>query len=210
MIIRNNKVISALYKGTKEILKRYKGIQLIYEAFKKLFASGSLPLVLRNCRGNDYILPEKYVELSCIEADSNAYIDTGFYPDSNTSIEIEALIKSGDPTVSKNNFIFGTAESADNNNRFAYNLFYSSYSYTFGAYPRFSINTPTMLKELEMDKWYTYKVKNGKFYVNNEIIAEYTETFEKTSFALYLNAHNKYGTVELDHSGNSKIGKCKI
>ena len=50
MIIRNNKTTSTLYKGTKEIIKRYKGTLVVYEAFKKLIASGVPPITLQKCK----------------------------------------------------------------------------------------------------------------------------------------------------------------
>lgn len=55
MIIRNNKTTSALYKGTKEIIKRYKGTLVVYEAFKKLIASGVPPITLQKCKGVDLV-----------------------------------------------------------------------------------------------------------------------------------------------------------
>ena len=55
MIIRNGKTTSALYKGTKEIVKRYKGTLLVYEAFKGLIVNGVPPLTLLNCKGVDLV-----------------------------------------------------------------------------------------------------------------------------------------------------------
>lgn len=51
MILKNNKTVSAIYKGAKEIIKRYKGARVIYEACKKLTAYATLPLVLIKCKG---------------------------------------------------------------------------------------------------------------------------------------------------------------
>lgn len=55
MIIRNNKTTSALYKGTKEIVKRYKGTLKVYEAWKELTVSGVPPITLTKCKGVDLV-----------------------------------------------------------------------------------------------------------------------------------------------------------
>lgn len=55
MIIKNGKTTSALYKGTKEIVKRYKGTLVVYEAWKKLIASGVPPITLQKCKGVDLV-----------------------------------------------------------------------------------------------------------------------------------------------------------
>jgi hypothetical protein len=182
----------------------------VFEAWKRLMAEGAPPLLLERCRGDKYKLPQGYVELDYIDTTGEQYINTGFCPNSNSAIEMEAWVYDTGTEASKNNFIFGTTESSGNEKRFAYNLFYSSYYYTFGAYPRFSVNAPENLKNLELNKWYTYRLNQGKFYVNNELIASYSETFERSEYPLYINAYNSAGVVNAAHIGATRIRKCKI
>ena len=84
MIIKNGKTTSALYKGTKEIVKRYKGTLLVYEAFKKLIASGVPPITLQKCKGANLVDYKIY-------GDS---VQNGT-PTPNTPIEIQSV---GDKT----------------------------------------------------------------------------------------------------------------
>ena len=182
----------------------------VFEAWKRLMAEGAPPLLLEKCRGDKYKLPQGYMELDYIDATGEQYINTEFCPNSSSAIEIEAWVYAADAEVSKNTFIFGTTEGSENEKRFAYNLFYSSYSHTFGAYPRFSINAPENLKNLELNKWYTYRLDQGKFYVNNELIASYSETFERSEYPLYINAYNSAGVVNSAYIGVTRIRKCKV
>ena len=86
MIIKNNKTTSALYKGTKEIQKRYKGTLVVYEAFKRLIASGVPPITLQKCKGVD-LLDYKIYGNSVQEGDNlfdkdKLEYEKGYYNDS--------------------------------------------------------------------------------------------------------------------------------
>lgn len=52
-IIKNGKNISAIFKGSIPIVKVYKGLQVVWEAFKKLLVSGISPLRLNNSVGEN-------------------------------------------------------------------------------------------------------------------------------------------------------------
>jgi len=110
MIIRNNKTTTALYKGTKEIIKRYKGTLVVYESFKNILASGVPPLTLLNCKGVDLVdykifgkstqetvnthnLPSEFQEVEYIESTGTQHIDTGVIPNQNTGFDIVYLSK---------------------------------------------------------------------------------------------------------------------
>ena len=154
------------------------------------------------------LLPKEYQQIEYIESTGEQYIDSNFYPDSNTSVEIELLVKS---TIdSKNNFIFGT-NNADNSKRFALNLFYSVNNQNLGVYPRYSINSPSAnVKIIEFEKWYNYRLEKGKYYVDNVLVASYSETFEKNDYPLYINAYNNNGSLNSTYIGSTKIKSCKI
>ena len=89
MIIKNNKTTSALYKGTKEIVKRYKGTLVVYEAFKKLIASGVPPITLQKCK-NANLIDYKIYGNSVQDIDTSNIWDktytTGTYYDENGNI----------------------------------------------------------------------------------------------------------------------------
>lgn len=95
MIIKNNKTISALYKGTKEIQKRYKGTLVVYEAWKKLIASGVPPITLQKCKGVD-LADYKIYGNSKQEVNTSNIWDglytTGSYYDENGNIVSNASI----------------------------------------------------------------------------------------------------------------------
>lgn len=55
MIIKNNKTISSIYKGNKAIDKVMKGTLVVYEAFKKLIASGVPPITLQKCKAANLV-----------------------------------------------------------------------------------------------------------------------------------------------------------
>ena len=93
MIIRNGKTTSALYKGTKEIVKRYKGTLLVYESWKNLIASGVPPITLQKCKGVDLIDYKIY---------GNS-IQNGT-PTPDNPIEIQSV---GDLVVDKNDANYG-------------------------------------------------------------------------------------------------------
>ena len=101
MIKINNKTISSVYDETTSIEKIMKGTLLVYEAFKKLIASGVPPITLQKCKGAnlvDYkiygngvinnILPSEYQQLEYIQNSGKEYIDTGIIPTNNTSVDI--------------------------------------------------------------------------------------------------------------------------
>lgn len=94
MIIRNNKPAVALYKGTKEIIKRYKGTVVVYESFRNILISGTTPLVLTKCKGvvqtlEKKQLPEEYQAVEYIESTGTQYIDTGVKLTSNYTVELD-------------------------------------------------------------------------------------------------------------------------
>jgi hypothetical protein len=90
MITRNNKTTSSIFKGNQTIDKVMKGTLVVYEAFKKLIASGVPPITLKKCKNSnliDYkiygnsekkqVLPNEYQQVEYIETTGTQYIDSG-------------------------------------------------------------------------------------------------------------------------------------
>ena len=153
-------------------------------------------------------LPSEYQQIEYIETSGEQYINSNFYPDSNTSIEMDVLVKTA--TRSKNNFAFGVNSDSANTKRFILNLFFDG-AKNLGVYPRFSINAPaSSVKTIEFEKWYNYRLDKGNYYVDNVLVASYKETFDKNEYPLYINAHNNVGAVNTNFIGNTKIKSCKI
>ena len=81
---KGNFNISSVFKGSKKIDKILKGTLVVYEAFKKLIASGVPPITLQKCKGVDLVNYKIY---------GNSVQDGTPTPD--TPIEIESV---GDKT----------------------------------------------------------------------------------------------------------------
>lgn len=80
--------IIGLYKGNTEIVKRYKGSNLIYESllpysFEYLYNS-LVPQYMNKSK-----IPEEYQEIKYIESTGTQYIDTGLVPSVNHSFSIK-------------------------------------------------------------------------------------------------------------------------
>lgn len=102
----------------------------IYEAWKKLLASGIFPLTLNKCKGVDLVnyniegnskqslLPEEYQQLDYIENHGKQCIDTGLIPTNNTSVELtyQALDTAGSQYIlgSRQFDTYGTIDYAIN------------------------------------------------------------------------------------------------
>lgn len=98
MIIKNNKTTSALYKGTKEILKRYKGTLVVYEGFDKLIASGVPPITLQKCKKAKLLDYKIYGDTLQVGKNLIAYPYVNI---SNTYSGVE-IIDNGDGTLTLN------------------------------------------------------------------------------------------------------------
>jgi hypothetical protein len=159
------------------------------------------------------VLPVEYQRVEYIEATGTQYIDANFCPDSNSSIEIDVLMKDVSYANDKNGFIFGVNNS-DNTKRFGVNLFYSNSRKVLEAYPRFSTNAPAGghqdVKPINLEQWYNIRLDKGTYYIDNTLWASYSSTFEKGEYSLYINGYNNNGVVKLDHTAISKIKSCKI
>jgi len=96
------------YKGGTSLSRIYKGIYLVFEAFKTLIAEGVPPLTLLNCAAEIMLgyriygdsrqgkLPAGYTQIEYIEATGTQYIDTGFSPDGNTKVDYKVETTAGE------------------------------------------------------------------------------------------------------------------
>ena len=109
MIKSDKNSYSSVYDETTSIGKIMKGTLKVYEAFKRLIASGVPPITLQKCKNAnlvDYkiygesiqqLLPSEYQQVEYIESTGTQCIDTGFIPNQNTSVRLEyALTKKPD------------------------------------------------------------------------------------------------------------------
>lgn len=91
----------AAYKGSTSLSRIYKGVYLVFEAFKTLISEGVPPITLLNCAaeimlgykiyGNSkqQLLPDGYTQLEYIQSSGTQYIDTGITATDNTGIKIK-------------------------------------------------------------------------------------------------------------------------
>lgn len=135
------------------------------------------------------LLPNTYQQVEYIEATGTQYINSNFYPDSNSAIEIDALIKDVNYSSDRNGFIFGVTNSG-NTKRFGVNLFYSNARKVLEAYPRFSTNAPAGghkdVKPINLEQWYNIRLDKGVYYIDNTLWTSYSSTFEKNEYPLYI------------------------
>lgn len=91
----------AAYKGSASLSRIYKGVYLVFEAFKTLIAEGVPPITLLNCAAEIMLgyriygdsrqgkLPAGYTQLEYIQSTGTQYIDTGLTATDNTGIKIK-------------------------------------------------------------------------------------------------------------------------
>ena len=167
MIIQNNKTISALYKGTKEIVKRYKGTQVIYEAWKELIKSGVPPITLLKCKPTNFStgLPSPYQQVEYLEATGTQFIDMKYTYKVNDILDIDFMKTNNTNTIQG---IFGNGNtqlyvgvSLYVNNA---NLLTTTIGGILGEnFARYSTPIENNLK-------YNVKIKGGTVYLNDEEI----------------------------------------
>lgn len=109
MIKHNNNSFSSVYDETTVIGKIMKGTLKVYEAWKKLIASGVPPLTLLKCKPKSMSkrLPDEYKEIEYIESTGEQYINVGYIPKANDVYKIKFLHTS----IAGNQVIFGSRTS---------------------------------------------------------------------------------------------------
>lgn len=168
MIIKNGKTISSVIKGGQVISKIMKGTLTVYEAFKKLVASGVPPLTLSNSVGKDLVDYKIYGYSKQQLNDTTNIWDgtytTGSYYDANgnlVDLSTIAMSSMSELKYKKYNLYCITKTNAEYNFRFNY----FDENQTWLSQIVVSVTTPNVpvLQEVE--------VPDGAKYINFSVYA---------------------------------------
>lgn len=154
---------------------------------------------------DDYIIEkdpfkDSYQQVEYIESTGTQYIDTGFIPNSNTSIEMKAS------NSSTSNACLYCARG--------------SLGYTDNTYTAFLIGGTSLgvdyydtqyagIMTATKDMVYVYKQYKNLVYVNGELVKTLTESEFSSEYDMYLMASHQGGS-SLGNIGNVKLYYCKI
>ena len=151
------------------------------------------------------ILPDGYTQVDYIESSGTQYIDTGYKPSHNTSVEFESIVTQ---TGSSSGFCGArTAVSGSNDDKYVFIASYAnnndvSYQFNFGSTSSvLSLDVSYLQKNL-------YLVNKNKLYINNELKSFRSLVTFSTPYNLYLMAINTANTASL--YAKCKLYYCKI
>ena len=148
-----------------------------------------------------YKLPKEYTQVDYIESTGTQYIDTGFKPNQDTNIIIDA-----DYSPSRAQLLLGTRRLSFSQNVNALILGRMSNSSTFLSV--YYGSQLYIIEKTESTGRKIFQINKEKFYIDNVL----ENTFESTSYQatdnLTLFALNTAGTVSFNSS--AKIYSCKI
>ena len=144
------------------------------------------------------ILPAEYQQVEYIKSTGTQYIDTGFIPNSNTTIEMKA---SNVPTSTACLYCARTDYKENTFSAFLINGSSLRVDYYDTQYEK--------LMTVTSDTAYIYKQDKNLIYINEELIKTLTETEFDTMYNMYLLASHRRGT-NLDNIGDVRLYYCKI
>ena len=207
MIIRNNKTISSIKKENKTINKVIKGTLVVYEAFKKLIASGVPPITLEKCKNAnlvDYkvygnsekkqVLPNEYQQVEYIETTGTQYIDSGVPLKNGLKIVVDWIYKDAD---SGNSYTGGHIDSPGNRWLIGSQRQNNNYFFAVGTG-----NTTTGFKFGNRDVVEAYWANKDSYIKVNGV--QSTSSFnhltlaEEPNYTFYMGAVNRNGTATLN------------
>ena len=149
------------------------------------------------------LLPKNYQQVEFIQSTGTQYIDTGFYPNQDTKVEIKVM-----GTVLRSGAMFGV-RSISKTNRFILNYYFeattkeSLIQFQYGnIVPSATFSDITNIHTYSMDKSGVY-IDDISYIENVE-----TETFSST-LPLYVFGNNDGGVVQYNIF-NGKMYFCKI
>lgn len=140
-------------------------------------------------------LPEGYIRLSYIESTGTQYIDTGFKPNNNTRVVMDAQMI----TLAQPNFFFGVRTSSNTVN-YSVLLTGSKYRSDYGE-SKVSSSTAGGTDRVTIDK------NKNVCTVSSETITNTSSIFQ-SAYNLYLFASNDGGTAY--YFGSMKLYSCQI
>ena len=206
----------AAYKGNTSLSRIYKGIYLVFEAFKTLIAEGVPPLTLLNCAAEIMLgyriygnsrqgkLPAGYTQIEYIEATGTQYIDTGFSPDGNTKVDYKVETTAGEYDASP---FIGARVGSTNTARF----FPIAYNNTDGECRTAFGSKTGVISNVVAGTVFTgsFNPSNGVSTINGTDYDISNASFQKTNnYNLYLFATPGYtDNLYLSHG---KMYYCKI
>ena len=144
-------------------------------------------------------LPEGYTQLTYIEATGTQYIDTGYVPNQNTRIILDAHIV---PTTSIDP-VFGSRTALDGN---AFGLWLTAPDAVDPQYGNVRYNTQTINTDYEQRL--IYEMNKNVFTVNG-ITKTFAETTFDSTYPMYLFQINNFGDLFSRYT-KGKIYSCKI
>lgn len=207
MIMKDSKQLGFIHKNNKVVDKIIKNGKILFEqGFTRELTSTTLPLTFNGIGKDlkDYKiygnikqsnLPKGYTQVEYIESSGTQYIDTNFIPDNNTSYNIDIELKT------LNSLQYFISSHSTNRN----NIYMNASSYASAGY---GSSYKVTSESLQLNTKYNFSLNKNSFYMNNNLLWEFSEeTFTNTANCI-LFAHNTNGTI--NNFSAIKLYSCKI
>ena len=132
-------------------------------------------------------VPDEYQEVEYLESTGTQYIDTGYFPNSNTKVEIKFMGLDNNPTGALP--LFGSRKNAENK---SFTVFYTTGSIGRIDYGIYSGSNPTI--KFNNNTIYTFIKDKEKNYLDGVYINSNDPTDFSCDYSLYLNNVNTSGS----------------
>ena len=142
-------------------------------------------------------LPAGYTKIEYLESDGSQFIDTGFKPNNNTRVVMEASLLSLDG----DQYFYGAKDSGSTQ---SFVGAYSDGAVTFG----YANSFPSAAFDLQIEEKILIDQNREKGIVNGELVATANTATFQTPCSLYLCARNNEG--EASKVTKARIYSCKI
>lgn len=142
-------------------------------------------------------LPAGYTKIEYLESDGNSYIDTGFKPNQDTRVLMEASLLSLDG----DQYFYGAKDSGSTQ---SFVGAYSDGAVTFG----YANSFPSAALDLQIEEKIVIDQNCEKGFVNGELVATANTTTFQTPCSLYLCARNNDG--EISKVTKARLYSCQI
>lgn len=149
----------------------------------------------------------KYKFLDYIESDRTQYIDTGYKPNQNTKIELDAAIGNGTIQGNTNPYLFYGCRTG-NTNWFSMGQGSASTTYTVHGYQSTTYVSIATLSAARMPLRRKYIQDKNYFYIDNVQNKTSTDTVFQSNINMYLFCSNENGTT--NYFTPMRLYGCKI
>lgn len=146
-------------------------------------------------------MPVEYQQLEYIQTSGTQYIDTGYIPSSNTSIEMKA---SNNATTNTTLYCARGTSGYQDKTYTAFLINGTSFRVDYYNSVQYE-NQMTAAK----DTVYVYKQKKNVVYVDGNLVKTLNQTEFSSAYNMYLLASHRGGS-EIGNIGNVKLYYCKI